>query len=512
MRTKNTLKTFLYGILFTSIIAVLGLVKTKILLDYLGDEYVGVYQLFYQIYLYLSLVDGGIGASITYHLYKPINEKKEKEINSIVAGAKSYFQKIGIIVIILGIIISFGIMFFIKETTISAWYIKICFILFIISSAISYFTSAHAILYEAEQKLYKSSNLNHLLSIGENIVAIVVALLGGKLLTILTIFLGLSIIKNIILVAISRRDHQYLKKEVKKKDLSFKKEANNLIVNKISILVYENINVIIVSKYLGLTAVFIYTAYNQIINMLTQMIQRFNNALLPSVGNLLVSEKKKAKATFIELNALLFFGGSLLFVPLFYMLSPFIGLWYGKEYMVTTIICLFFVLVLYFNIIKISLETYIKAAGEFKSIRNISLYQSIICIVLALLLVNKFGISGVLFATIFSFITGTFCNYPRIICQKIINDKTFNYYKKCFKYLLGLGLNIFICYWVSKYLVNSNLFMWFVNGAVIFAINFFLTVAYYYLTKEMIFWERIKFLLKNLNFKFHKPKKGLSGN
>ena len=65
MRTKNTLKTFLYGILFTSIIAVLGLVKTKILLDYLGDEYVGVYQLFYQIYLYLSLVDGGIGASIT---------------------------------------------------------------------------------------------------------------------------------------------------------------------------------------------------------------------------------------------------------------------------------------------------------------------------------------------------------------------------------------------------------------------------------------------------------------
>ena len=157
MRTKNTMKTFLYGIILTSIIAILGLIKSKILLTYLGAEYVGVYQLFSQIYVYLSLVDGGIGASIAYHLYKPIHDKDDKKINEIVMGAKSYFNKVGIIVIILGIILSFGIMFFINETTISAWYIKICFILFIISGACSYFTSTHAIIYEAEQKLYKSS-------------------------------------------------------------------------------------------------------------------------------------------------------------------------------------------------------------------------------------------------------------------------------------------------------------------------------------------------------------------
>lgn len=79
LRTKNTLKTFLYGIFFTSIIAILGLVKTKILLSCLGDEYVGVYQLFYQIYLYLSIVDGGIGASVTYQLYKPISSNNTKK-------------------------------------------------------------------------------------------------------------------------------------------------------------------------------------------------------------------------------------------------------------------------------------------------------------------------------------------------------------------------------------------------------------------------------------------------
>ena len=83
MRTKSTLKTFLYGIFFTTIIAILGLVKTKLLLQYLGDEYVGIYQLFYQIYLYLSIVDGGVGASVTFRLFKPVNEKNYDKINSI---------------------------------------------------------------------------------------------------------------------------------------------------------------------------------------------------------------------------------------------------------------------------------------------------------------------------------------------------------------------------------------------------------------------------------------------
>ena len=138
--------------------------------------------------------------------------------------------------------------------------------------------------------------------------------------------------------------------------------------------------------------------------MLTQMIQRLNSALLPSIGNLLVTEKEKARNTFIELNSLLFYMGSLLFVPLYYCLSPFVSIWYGSDYVVSDLICLFFVIILYINILKISLDTYIKAAGEFKSIRNCAIYQSIVNLTLSLILVNKYKIGGILFATIFAFI------------------------------------------------------------------------------------------------------------
>ena len=497
MRTKNTMKTFAYGIFFTSIIAVLGLVKTKVLLTYLGSEYVGVYQLFTQIYIYLSLVDGGIGASVAYKLYKPIQDNDEKQINKIISAAKHYFKIVGLIVIIIGIMLSFGIMFFIKDTTISAWYIKICFILFVISGASSYFVSSHAILYEAEQKLYKSSNLNHTLSICESLVAIIISFLGGKLLTILTIFLILSILKNIILYRNSHKDHKYLK-ETKEKDFSFQKDANNLIIHKINTLIFENASVIIISKFIGLTQVFIFTCYNQIITMLTQMIQRLNSALLPSVGNLLITDRDKSRNIFYELNSLLFYIGNILFVPLFYMLTPFIKIFYGGEYIVSNIVSLFFVSILYINIIKISLESYVKAAGEFKSIKNCAIYQSIINIILSLLLVSKYGIGGVLCATIAAFLTGTFINYPRVIYKKVINDKTFNYYKKFIKYILGLIINLVLCYFINKLLNNNNILQWLLNGTLIFIINYVLTTIYFILTKEMLFGKRITTLLKNI--------------
>ena len=500
MRTKSTLKTFLYGILFTSIIAILGLVKTKILLSCLGDEYVGVYQLFYQIYLYLSIVDGGIGASVTYQLYKPISDNNTKKINNIIEGSRRYFNKIGIFVILLGILISFEIMFFIKETTISVLYIKICFILYIISSAISYFSTSYAFLYEAEQKLYKSSNLNHLLSITESVAAIVIALVGGKLLTILICFVILSLLKNIILIVISKKDHIYLKKS-KNPDFSFKKDANSLIINKINTLVFENSNVLIVSKFLGLKIVIVYNAYNQIVTMIKQMIQRFSAALLPSVGNLLVSEKQKARNIFKELNALLFYLANVLVVPIFFMLSPFISLWYGSEYESTIFVCLLFSLLLYVEIIRISLETYVKASGEFKKIRNCGIYQSIVCVTLALILVNKMGISGVLLSTFIAFTTGTFIQYPRIICQHIINDKTISYYLKCCKYFIGLVINFVIIYLIQSYIHINSLITWGVKGVILFVISLFITSVYFYLAKEFIFFERVKFILKKKGVK-----------
>lgn len=495
MRTKNSTKSFIYATILTTVIALLGIIKIKVFLQYLGDDNVGIYQLFYQLFLYISLIDSGITVAVAYFLYKPINDKNYKRINQILSGAKDYFNKIGVGVIGIGILLSFFIMYFIKSTELSVIYIRVCFILFIIASSMSYFISARTILYEAEQRVYKSSNINHIMTIVKTILEIILVMLGYNLIVLLTMFLILTIIRNVVLVVISKKDHPNLNlKESKEKP--FKKEAKNLIVQKANVLIFDNTDIIIISKFLGLLWVVIYTAHYQITNTLNIIVGKITSATLASVGNLLVDKKEKACEVFYEMNSLLFFIANVICIPLLFMITPFISIWFGNKYTTSFIVVTLFIIILYINIIKVPLDVFMNAAGEFKNIKKVSIYQSIINISLSLILINIIGIAGVLLATILAFLIGHFIFYPPVIHKRIF-DKSYNiYYLKLFKYIMITIISYVLLSKIIIYLENANLFIWFINGCIIFSINFLISLCLFKLFRELLFSDRLKIIYK----------------
>ena len=122
MRSKNSFKTMIYGFILTGIIAIIGICKTKVLLQYS----VAVFQIFGNIYTYLALIDGGITSAIIFYLYKPLRDKDNQKISEIINGVRDYFNKIGLIIIVFGLILSINILFFVKETTLGNNYVRIC--------------------------------------------------------------------------------------------------------------------------------------------------------------------------------------------------------------------------------------------------------------------------------------------------------------------------------------------------------------------------------------------------
>ena len=54
---------------------------------------------------------------------------------------------------------------------------------------------------------------------------------------------------------------------------------------------------------------------------------------------------------FEETNSLSYFISNSLFAPLFFMLNPFISLWYGDKYVSSRLICLLFVVNLYLQML-----------------------------------------------------------------------------------------------------------------------------------------------------------------
>ena len=495
MRTKKTARNLITSTILTTIIALIGLVKIKVFLSCLGDETTGIYQLFSQILSYISLVDAGLTSSLLYSLYKPISENNTKKVNQILKGGRNFYNRIAFIIIIIGVLLSFKIDFFLAEYTLKFSYIQICFILFIIASALNYFVTSRKVVLEAKQNLYKVHLVVYTTMIAKGILEIILLKLGFNLMSLMILFIIISIIQNIIIVIVSNRDYPELSYDVEP-DNSFKKETKNLIVQKIASIIFNNIDVILISKFINSSSVVIYTSYIYIVNSLQNVLKKIGSSSLASVGNLLTGEKEKARSIFNEYNSMCFYIASLVCVPLLIVITPFVSIFYGASYTLSYFGSLCVVIILFFKVIEIPLDVYNSALGYFDKIKNCVIIQSILNLGLSLLLLFRMGIEGVLFATIIAYIFGEFLLYPNILNKNFFKDKKINYYSSSLKLAIIAVISYIILYIGTKNIIVNNLFDWFILGVVCFIINFVIITVYYKLIKADAFFDRIINLVK----------------
>ena len=69
MKTKRSLLNFITDVIPLLIVSLLGIFKLKFFIQVLGNETLGLYQLFSQIMIYIALVDGGLTSAVLFHLY-----------------------------------------------------------------------------------------------------------------------------------------------------------------------------------------------------------------------------------------------------------------------------------------------------------------------------------------------------------------------------------------------------------------------------------------------------------
>ena len=91
MRVKNSIKNIYINIVTQIIITLLGFISRKIFIDSLGTEYLGINGLLTNVLSMLSLVEGGIGVSIVYNLYKPLAEDDKPRIIALVQLYKKIY-------------------------------------------------------------------------------------------------------------------------------------------------------------------------------------------------------------------------------------------------------------------------------------------------------------------------------------------------------------------------------------------------------------------------------------
>ena len=496
MKTKKIALNFISDVLPLIIISFLGIYKMKLFIQILGDETLGLYQLFSQIMVYVSLVDGGLSSAVLYSLYKPNAKGDNKKLKSILAGAYKCFSLIGIIVFSIAFVCSFFVKGFIKGCSFSYSYIVITFLLFAISNTIGYFFVPYNCLLEVKEKRY----INNLIVQGGQIVLsiseIIMLLLHVRFEYILVMHGIVKLITNLTEMFICKKMYPDIKLTQKDKSYEFKKKIKPLVFHKINGLIGSNIDTLIISSFMGLKSVAIYSTYNYIINMLKKILGKIEYSMTAIVGNSIALKNNNTYDIFMEINSMLFYIAIVICVPLNYAINGFINIWYENTISTSYLISIAFIAILFIFIVKMATTLFVSSGGLYDETKFCALTDTIVNLVLSLTLVHYLGISGVLIATAISVFIAEYIMKTIVIHKNIFKISPKKYFTKNIKFFLIYFVDLFISYFIFSNINITNIGTWFIVFAIFTIVNGLIILLIFKLMNEIKFIDRFKSLLK----------------
>lgn len=490
-RRKKVVKNLLSEMLPQILIMILGLFRSKCYLDYLGGDTVGLVNLFNQIVGYLSLVEGGIGQAVIYKLYKPTKDNDFQKIAEIRNGVRNIFRKIIIIIFCLAVVCGFIIPFLIKDNEYSLTYILINFLLYAISEIILYTTVFERSIYVATEKAYKVNYTIKTSLIIKYIMQIFLAIVLKNITIIFAILILIGLIENFIIKISAKKDYGNLP-IIKKQDKTVLSNVKDLMVHKIAGLVATNIDIILISKFIGLGKVLIYSTYLMYLNALVSLTNKISRALVGTIGNIILEDKRKAYNTFIKFNGMVFFIAIIISGAFNLFINYFIQIFYSGKVETSLLTSTLFTIILVYSIIRIPLITYSEGAGMFKETRICPILESIINLFLSIILVNFMGINGCLIGTIASLIISEYFIKPSIIYKKLFDNSVRQYYIMNIKFVVVIILHIMLSWILSQYILMNSLIMFAIYLFAYGIISLIITLMLFKIFKQNYVFEIFK--------------------
>ncbi|MDD2490455.1 MAG: hypothetical protein PHY26_04315, partial [Bacilli bacterium] len=465
MRKINSLKNFVSNIIPFFIIAILGFIKVDVFLNQLGIEIFAINQLFFQLFSYLSLLEAGAGVLITQQYFQYLVDANHEKINAVFNYSVKYLRKLSIIIIIIGVFLSF-FLHYMTNNQLPILFMQIVFILFLLKNVVDYFMFSPRFVLQADQKIYKINLKVNLSKIIEISCEIILLLIGFNYIIILIVGIIIRVIFNHLINKKIFKEYPWLKvsNEQNVKKIYGMKSA---FIHKITGAVYNNTDIIIISSLLEPIKVVIYSSYRYIIKFITDLVFMLSGAITSSFGNVSYQENKKDQyMIFEEMNALFLFCAMFFSITIFVVTDSFIGLWIGQDKILDELSFILMIMAMFYTIARKPFIIMRDVVNLFGVTKTITIMESILNLILSFILIYYLGMVGILLATVISFFITTFWFYPKYIYNNIYNISAGKYFVK---YLACFSISALISIVSIQFfdIMNVNSFLsWFLVSCV----------------------------------------------
>ena len=507
MRTKNSVRNIYISILTQIVITLLGFISRKIFIDNLGTEYLGVNGLLTNVLSMLSLVEGGIGTSIVYNLYKPLADGDEPKVIALVQLYKKLYGILAVVIFLLSLTLYPFLGVLIKDG-VQVKFINIIYFIFVAKNMISYLNAHKWSLINADQKGYILAKYNLMFNIITTVSKIIILVITKNYILFLLIEAAIFIVQNLWNGKIVNERYSYIKT---KKRYTVEEDVKNNLITNVKALFLHNIggycvygtDNLLISAFISVKAVGLYSNYTMIIGQLSSLLNPIINGIGASVGNLIATEsKEKNYEVFNIVYFINFWIYSVSAIFLYNLLEPFIDWWLGEGLLLNKLTFIVILINFYISGLRKSIMTFKNKAGIFVNDKYVPLLESVINLGASIVLVNYFGLAGIFMGTTISSITFPLWTQSKLVYNKVFDKSVSIYFKK---YILYLVLTIIVC-GITTFLCNiivlSGFFGLIFKGAVCVILPNLIYILIFYKSKEFKYlYHLIRNLVKEENGK-----------
>lgn len=407
--------------LLSRIAAILmGFLTRVVFTRMLNENYVGINGLFTDILNVLSLTELGVGTAITYALYHPVAARDKEKQKSLMRLYCWFYRMVAAVVAVFGVAVIPFMDLLIKNRP-DVDHLILIYLMYLANSVLSYLLIYKRTLIDAHQLIYVGTLYQTIFLVVQDVIQIIVLVTTKNFILFLSIYIVCTLLGNICISKkadslypyLKDRDVKPLPKEERKEIL---KNIKAMLMHKVGTVVVNNTDNLLLSSFVGIVSVGIYSNYYLVIGSVRQVLDQIFQGITASVGNLGVTEDSGRVRRIFETS---FFVGQWMYgaaaICLYELLNPFVEISFGRNYLFAENIVLILCINFYINGIRKATLVFRDSLGLFWFDRYKSIVEALLNLIVSVLLVVRFGTAGVFIGTFISTILTSLWVEPYVL-------------------------------------------------------------------------------------------------
>lgn len=427
-RTKNTIKNTLSGFLIKILTLLLHFASRTVFVLYLGNEFLSVNGLLSSVFSFLNITELGIGSALVFAMYEPIARGNQEKIKQYVDYYKKIYHILGFTVIAIGVTLLPFVNWLVPTDSTSV-NIYLAYVLFVANSACSYFFYvARGGFLSAMQQEYRLTTSNCIAQIATVSFQIITLVCFENFYLYLAVPIVVLVVQRTVNGINIGKWHPFVKEKPlgklsKDEKIPIFKNTYGLAIAKISQIMNNAVDNIVITAVIGLTTVGPYSNYVLIMNMVSGFASIGFLAVRPSVGNLHASSSTEhKKAIFNDLNLLSVWVYGFCSICYICLIQSFIPLWIGDSYLMS--ISLAVMVAVNFTVIGLNsaVSIFREGCGLYYHGRYRPIFTALLNVGLSIILGKVWGATGIIVATTLSMLLTTIWFDAYIVFKYVFHE------------------------------------------------------------------------------------------